>query len=469
MAFISVSEDLAKKSITSIENAFILKYLPEIEPFAVKVYLYALYLYQNGQSAHTLADFSAKLQITEEQAQEYFTYLESLELVAITSVTPFEVKILNCDNLYGKPKVLHPEKFSGLYEEIQSVFGDGRIVSVNEFREYLVFLEDYGLERNALVLIIAYCIARKGNDISANYIKTVIKSFVNDGFTTEVRVKEKLDSYTASTPSIEKIFASCGIKRKIDAKDNEYYGKWIELGFIDEAIIAAAKSFKYKSMDKLNAAMLELYKNKKFDAKEIADYCKSKDGLYNAAIAIAKSLGIYISDPTPYVENYVSVWSGYGFSGEALKKIANYCFLSGKNSFDGMNDFVLNLYKQAFVDDESVDSLLIELAEDDKFLKSVLSACGLTRKIIPYDRQALSRWRDWGFNEAMILKAAELSASKNNPVAAMNYLLSTWKNGGVYTVEQIPPSSSNTKITAKTAQRQRDFEVLKSLYESDED
>lgn len=469
MAFISVAEELTKKSVTNIENKFILKYLPEIEPFAIKVYLYALYLYQNGQSARTLADLAAKLKITEEQAQEYFEYLESLELVAVTSVSPFEVRILDCDNYFGKPKVLHPEKYDGLYEEIQSVFGDGRMVSQDEFREYLIFLEEYGFERNALLMVVTYCVNLKGNKIGAAYVKKVLKSFESDGATTAKRVEEKLSSYTASTASLIKIFAACGIKRTPAAEDGEYYNKWVALGFDDNAIVATVKSFKCKSLDKLDIAIQELYKNKKFDAKEIADYRKTKDSLYETAISVAKCLGVYISDPTPYVENYVSVWSGYGFGNDAMQKIANYCFLSGKNSFDDMNDFVINLYNQAFVDDESVNGLLVQLAEDDKFIKSVLTACGLTRKIIPYDRQALGRWRDWGFNEAMILKAAELSASKNNPVAAMNYLLSTWKNGGIYTVEQIPAYSALVKQTAKAAQRQRDYDILKSLYDSDED
>lgn len=469
MAFISVADELTKKSLTSIENKFILKYLPEIEPLAVKVYLYTLYLYQNGQSSYTLADLATKLKITEEQAREYFEYLESLELVAITSVSPFEVRILDCDNYFGKPKVLHPEKYSGLYEEIQSVFGDGRMVSQDEFREYLIFLEEYGFERNALLMVINYCVNLKGNKIGLAYVKKVLKSFESDGATTEKRVEEKLASYTASTASLIKIFSACGIKRTPAAEDGEFYDKWVSLGFDDDAIIAAAKAFKCKSMEKLDAAVHELYKNKKFDSKEIADFRKTKDSLYEAAASIAKSLGVYISDASAYVENYVSVWNGYGFGNEALQKIANYCFLSGRNSFDGMNDFVINLYNQAFVDDESVLALLTQLAEDDKFIKSVLTACGLTRKIIPYDRQALGRWRSWGFNEAMILKAAELSASKNNPVAAMNYLLSTWKNGGVYTVEQIPAKTNEVKASAKSAQRQRDFDILKSLYNPDED
>ncbi len=468
MAFISADEELTKKSNTSVENKFILKYLPEIDAVAVKVYLYSLYLYQNGQS-HTLTDLAAKLQITEEEAKQYFEYLESLELVSITSVSPFEVKILDCDNIYGKPKILHPEKYQGLYEEIQCIFGDGRMVSQDEFRDYLIFLEDYGFERNALVMVIAYCVNLKGNDIGAAYIKKVLKNFESDGANTEKKVSEKLSSYTASTSSLLKIFSACGIKRAPAAEDNDYYKKWTELGFDDDAIIAAAKSFKCKSFEKLNLSVLELYKNRKFDAKEIADFRKVKDSLYNIAHSVAKSLGVYVSDPTPYVENYVGVWSGFGFSGDSLLKIANYCFLSGRNTFDGMDDFVANLYKQAFVDDASIDNLLAELAENDKFIKSVHAACGLTRKIIPYDRQALTRWRDWGFSDEMILKSAELSSSKNNPIAAMNYLLSTWKNASVYTVEQIPAKGEQAKMTAKAAQRKRDFDILKSLYDPDEE
>ena len=448
MAFISVADELTQKSATSVENKFITKYLAELEPVSVKVYLYALYLYQNGKTAYTLEDFAKKLNLDEDTVKDYFEYLDEFELVAVTSRAPFEIKILDCENFYGKPKKLHPEKYEGLYEEIQAIIS-GRMVSQNEFREYLVLLEDYGFERNAIVMIVNYCVNLKGDKINSAYIKKVAKNFYADGATSAKQIEEKLSSYTVSTSSLIKIFAACGIKRAPEVEDGEALTKWLEAGYTEEAIVSAAKGFKTKSMEKLNLAIEELLKNNKFDVKEIEDYRKQKNSLYETAIAIAKELSVYMPDPTPYVENYVGNWYSYGFSGEALRKIANYCFLSGRNSFDSANDFIHNLYRDAFVDDDSVNNLLTQLAEDDKFIKSILTACGLTRKIIPYDRQALSRWRDWGFNETMILKAADMSAGKNNPVAAMNYLLSTWKNGGIYTVEQITETSSANKKSVK--------------------
>ena len=443
------ADELTKKSATSVENKFITKYLAELEPVAVKVYLYALYLYQNGLSEYTLDDFSKKLNLDEDKVREYFEYLDEMELVAVTSKIPFEIKILDCENYYGKPKKLHPEKYEGLYEEIQAIIS-GRMVTQNEFREYLILLEDYNFERNAIVMIVNYCVNLKGDKINGAYIKKVARNFYADGDTTAQQIEKRLSTYTANTTTLLKIFAACSVKRAPEVEDGEALNKWLGYGFTEEAIICAAKGFKAKTIEKLDLVLEELNKNSKFDPKEIDDYRKEKASLYETAAAVAKSLSVYMPDPTPYVENYVGVWSSYGLSCDALKKIANYCFLSGRNSFDAMNDFVGNLYRDAFIDDNSVNHLLEQLAEDDKFIKSVHAACGLTRKIIPYDRQALSRWRDWGFNEAMILKAAELSAGKNNPMAAVNYLLSTWKNGGIYTVEQIPATAARKQQSKRS-------------------
>lgn len=448
MAFISIAEELTSRSVTSVENKFIKKYLPELEPVAVKIYLFSLYLAQSGQSAYTLADFSEKLNIPEDKLKDYFEYLDEFELISITSYSPFEIKILDCENFYGKPKKLHPEKYEGLYEEIQAIV-TGRMISQDEFREYLILLEEYGLERNALILVVNYCVNLRGADIRGAYIKKVAKNFCEDGDVTAEKVEERLSSYTLSTASLLKIFAACSIKRRPEFEDGELYKKWLSAGFSEDAVCCAAKSFKIKSTEKLDAVLDELAKNRKFDPKEIDDYKKSKDSLYSGVKEIAKSLGVYMSDSTAYVENYVSVWVDYGFSIDTLKKIAVYCFISGRNTFGLMHDFIEGLYKDAYVDDASVTKLLGDLEEDNKFIKSIHTACGFTREIKPYDRQSLARWREWGFSDEMILKAAELSAGKNNPVAAMNYLLAQWKNSGVYTVGQIPETKPKSGAKKK--------------------
>lgn len=437
MPFISVADEVEKKSFTSVENKFITKYLPVLEPLAVKVYLFSLYLYQNGQASYTLSDLAESLHITEEKATEYFEYLEEFELVSVLSRTPFEIKILDAENVYGTPKKFKPEKYSDFTKSVQNII-KGRMISTEEFRDYFYLLDECGFEQNALIMIINYCVNLKGDDIRFAYIKKVAKSFADEGVTTAKKVEEKLSAYTSSAPALIKLFNATGIKRQPDIDDDRLYKKWTDdLGFEDIAIISAAKFYKAKSVEKIDSALNELYKNRKFDVKEIEDFCKTKNSVYALTIEIAKNLGIYMQNPAPYVENYVGVWYGYGYSPEILITLAGYCFKNGKNSFEDMNEFIRTLYDDGVVSDDSVNAYIEEKLAEDRILKQILTICGLTRKIIAWDREALARWRNWNFSDEMLMEAAKLSSGKSNPLAYMNGILSSWKAEGVFSKDKL--------------------------------
>lgn len=456
MPFISVSDEVAKKSFTSVENKFITKYLPVLEPVSVKVYLYSLYLYQNGQTLFTLSDLAKCLQLTEDAVKEHFQYLEEFELVSIISMSPFEVKILDADNVYGTPKKFKPEKYADFTKSVQNII-KGRMISPNEFREYFLLMEEYGFEQNALIMIINYCVNLKGEDIRHAYIKKVAKSFADEGAITAKKVEDKLCAYTSSTPALIKLFTSAGIKRYPDIDDDRLYKKWTgELGFAENAILATAKYFKIKTVEKIDCALEELYKNRKFDVKEIEDYCNNKNSIITLTKEIAKNLGVYMDYYLPYVENYCNIWCNYGFSFESLKNLSTYCFKHGKNSFEEMDNLVKALYNDGIVADISVDGFIKEKAEEDKIIKEILSACGFTRKIIDWDRQCLSRWRSWNFSDEMLFEAAKLSSGKSNPLAYMNGILSGWKTEGVFSPDKITSSAQTPSATKPAASASRE-------------
>ena len=436
MPFISVSEDLAAKGSTEVENKFITKYLPILDAQAVKVYLYALYVSRSGFAHFTAEDMAKRLDMSDEQLANCFEYLEEFELVSITSRSPLEIRMLDAENVYGSPKKLKPEKYSAFASSVQAVI-TGRMISPAEFMDYFYLLDEYSFEQNALLMIINYCVNLKGNDIKAAYIKKVAKNFAEDGITTAAKVEERLSSYTSATPALIKIFSAAGINRRPDPDDSSLYEKWTnELGFSDEAIVCAAKYFKAKTALKIDDALTELYKNRKFDSKEIEDYCKTRNSLYAAAAETAKALGIYIQDASPYVENYLGPWRDMGFEPDTLNIIAEYCFMQGKNSFDRMDEYVRSLADEGIITMDAVTARLEKVAADDKLIKNILSLCGLSRRITEYDRQCLKRWRDWNFSDDILLAAAKAAAGKNNPVAYMSAVLSSWKNEGVTTPDE---------------------------------
>ncbi len=465
MPLISVSDELAKKSFTSVENKFIIKYMPVLEPLAVKVYLFALYVYQSGLSSYTLEDFAARLNLSETEAKNYFEYLEEFELINIISLSPFEVKILDADNVYGSPKKFKPEKYSDFTKNVQQII-KGRMISTNEFREYFLLLEEYAFEQNALIMIIAYCVNLKGDNIRFQYIKKVAKSFADEGATTAKKVDEKLSAYTSSTPALIRIFGAAGINRQPDIDDDKLYKKWTaELGFEEEAIISAAKNFKAKTVEKLDAALMELYKNKKFDANEIEGYCKTKNSVYTATNELAKLLGVYMQNSAPYVDNYVNLWCDYGYTFDCMKTIANYCFKHNMKSFEDMNDFMRKLYKEGIVNDSGVEEYITALNAQDAFIKNLLTACGLTRKIIDWDRESLARWRSWNFSDDMIMQAAQLSAGKSNPTAYLNSILSSWKTEGIFSVAQIQSRAPSQAVHSENNARSGRAVIEKHFYD----
>lgn len=440
MALISVSDELAKKSFTNVENKFITKYMPVLEPLALKVYLFSLYIYQNGLDSYTLEDISSNLSSSVEEVKNAFEYLEEYELVSVINLSPFEVKILDLENVYGSPKKFKPEKYADFSKAVQSII-KGRMISTNEYREYFILIEEYGFEQNALIMIINYCVNLKGDNIRLQYIKKVAKSFADDGIVTAQKVNEKLSSYTSSTPALLKIFSAAGIKKQPDIEDEKFYKKWTtELGFEDVAISAAAKCFKVKTPEKLDEVLCELYKNKKFDIKEIEHFADSRNSVVSATKDIAKLLGVYMQNYAPYIENYVNVWYDFGYSFDCMKEIAAYCFKHNKKSFEDMHEFVTSLYSSGIVTDFVVKSKLAQLEGEEIFIKKLLSLCGLTRKVIEWDKENLARWRSWNFSDEMITEAAKLSAGKSNPMAYMNGVLSAWKADNTYSPDKIKSS-----------------------------
>lgn len=466
MPFISVSAEMNKKSFTSIENKFITKYMPALDPMAVKVYLYALYLCQSGLKDYTLFDFAEALQLDEEKVKMYFEYLEEYELAAITSSSPFEVRILEAENVYGAPKKYKPEKYADFVRNVQDVIS-GRMISPHEFGEYFYLLEEYGFEQNALVMIIRYCVNLKGDNINCAYIKKVAKSFADEGNTTAIKVDEKLSSYTSSTPALIRLFTAIGIKRQPDIDDDKLYKKWTkELGFEEQAIITAAKLFKSKQPEGIDNALGELYKNKKFDVKEIEDYCKARSSMFTLAFDTAKNLGVYIQTAAPYVENYINVWLDYGYSAEAITLLSYSAFKDGKNSFEDLDNIIENLYKSGVVDDKSVKNYLTEKSADDKLIRRILDLCGLTRKIISWDRETLARWKSLGFGGDMLFEAAKLSAGKSNPLAYMNGVLSSWKSEGVTSPSCAPAANFAKTPKNIAAEIDRHYSELRQIAES---
>lgn len=445
MAFCSFAKD-NDQSYTVIENKFITKYLPEADGFAVKVYLYGLYLCENAPFEFSVASMSEVLKRPEEDILEAFLLWEDYDLVEILSKEPLTVQYLPVKSALGRPKKLRREQYADFNKELQRKMQKvGKFISAGDYVKYMRFLDENTIQPQAFLLIVEYCINKQGESVSPAYIFNKAKKLVRSGFSTYEQVEKELSNFNAHEGDVVAVYNAMSVyMHNPDESDYALYEKWTEkLGFSKAAIIAAAKKLKRGSTTALDLLLEELAQKGKFSPAEIENYLVERDMLANLTFRIARKLGVKVQNPSTYIEEYVGKWYNYGFEESALLDIALYCLKTERGDFDSMNELVHGMYKSGFVSTEGVKEYLKEKNAELKILTKIQAVCGGMRKSAA-NLAMVGTWREWKFSEEMLLEAARRSASSANPVPYMNKILSDWKRANVYTIGEIPNAPSTT-------------------------
>ncbi len=458
----SFSKEFSISAFTNIENLFITEYLPVAEGDAVKVYLYGLFLCQHPESDQSVSDMAMTLKMQEKAIIDCFLFWEEFGLLSIISKEPFAVQYHPIrSSTFSKPKKYKAEKYSDFTKGLQALIPN-RMISTNEYTEYFAIMETYFIKPEAMLMIVKYCIDRKGGDISYRYISKVAKDFGNRSINTADKVEKELSSYIAQTGVLEQILRSLSLRRQPDIEDANLLKKWTgELSFDSDNIIFAASKLKKGSMEKLDEFLLELYALKSFSKEEIADYMNKKKAIYNLAVKINKTLSIYVDVIDAVVDTYTKKWLSYGFEDDALLFIASHCFKSGKNTLQEMDELVELLRQRGFITLSGVGDYFEDIKKNDEFISKLLLTVGLNRRPNSWDRENLNVWKSWNFSNEMILEAGKLASGKTSPIAYMNGILSNWKKENIYSLDSV--SSNNTNLENSQESYNREYERRRSI------
>ncbi len=439
----SYSKEFSSSGFTDLENAFICEYLPLASGDAVKVYLYGLFLCQHPEFDGEISSVAKALQMSEQEIKDCFTFWEEFGLLSVVSTEPFCVQYYPIRTISGgKPRKFKAEKYSDFTKGVQALI-PSRMISTGEYTEYYTIMETYSIKPEAMLMIVKYCVDKKGTDISYKYVSKVAKDFGNRGIISVDKIEQELSTYILRSSVIDKILKAMGVKRQPEIEDSTLLKKWTnELGFDADNIIFAAKKLKKGNMQKLDEFLLELYSIKSFSKEEIADYVNKKEEIYNLAIKINKALAIYVDVIDTVVDTYTKKWLSYGFTEESLLSIATYCFKTGKNTVQDMDDLVEHLRAKGYIDLNSVYGYFEREKTVEEFIKKMLLLAGVSRRPNSWDKDNYNVWKTWNFSDEMILEAAKLSAGKSSPIAYINGILSNWKNKGMFNIADVTADSA---------------------------
>ncbi|MBQ8375036.1 MAG: DnaD domain protein [Clostridia bacterium] len=456
MAFCTFSKEVGENSFTFVENKFILKYLPEANDFAVKVYLYGLYLCQSSDGDFSARSMAEVLKTTEGKILDAFEYWQDYDVVEILCKDPLTVQYLPVRAASGKPKKIRYDKYADFNKELQKKMQKvGKFVSYNESVKFMHFLDENDIQPMAFLMIAEYCIAKQGEAVSVHYIFNKAKKFIASGITTYEQVERALGNYNEHEKELSALFTLLSISRKIDESDYAAYQSWLDKGFEKNAIKAAAKHMKKGSMNGLQLLLEELAEKEKFTASEAETYLLSRDALSNLTFRIARKLGVKVTNPATYIDEYVEKWFDFGFEESSLLDIALFCLKTNRGDFANMNEQVRSLFSQGIIGKEAVKEFLKTKNADLRLLSKIQEYCG-TLRASENNLALLKTWREWNFTDEMILEAAKRSASSAAPVPYINKILSEWKRAGYTSLTDlekeekpaVKPSANNYQTAA---------------------
>ena len=451
MAFCNFSKEY-DSGHTIVDNKFITKYLPEADGFAVKVYLYGLYLCENRETDFSALNMAEALKTTEEQILQAFAFWEDYDLVEILAKDPLTVQYLPVRSAVGRPKKIRYEQYADFNKELQRKMQKvGKFVSAGDYVKYMHFLEENTLQPQALLLIVEYCINKQGESVSPSYIFNKAKKLIRAGLVTYEQVEKELSSYNKHEGDLLAIFtAMSAYQRTPDESDYALYKKWTEtLGFAKESVLTAARKLKRGTMNGLDMSLTELAEKGKLTAKEIESYLTDRENLASLTFRLGRKLGVKIQNPAPYIDEYVEKWYNYGFEDTSLLDLALFCMKTERGDFNSLDDLVQALFADGVVSKDGVKEFLKSKNADLKLFTKLRKVCG-SIKGNAANLALLATWRDWKFSDEMIFEAAKRSATSSSPIPYMNKILSDWKRGDVYEVKDIPDNKTTGAGTGST-------------------
>ncbi len=445
MAFCSFSKD-NDGSYTVLENKFITKYLPEADGFAVKVYLYGLYLCARTESDFNIRSMAEVLRTTEEKIREAFAVWEDYDLVEILSKEPFAVQYLPVRSAVGKPKKVHYEQYGEFNKELQRKMQKvGKFLSAADYLKYMRFLEDTEMQPQALLLVAEYCINKQGEAVTPSYIFNKAKKLLKGGYASYEQVERALSGYNANEGTLIAVYNAMSIyQRTPDESDYALYDKWTErLGFAKDAVLTTARKLQKGSMTSLDLTLEELAEKGKLEGKEIERYLTHRSTLASLAFRLGRKLGVKVQNPAPYIDEYLEKWYDYGFEESSLLDLALFCLKTERGSFEALGELLAQLFKEGVISPDAVKGYLKEKNAELKLFAKVREICGDIRKNAS-NLSLIKTWKSWSFGDEMILEAASRSAASTSPIPYMNKILADWKQAGVFEVKNIPSAPHST-------------------------
>lgn len=444
-----LSPEAALDGVVTVETKFISEYLPYADGDYVKVYIYGLFLAaRNADKDNTVEMICRRLSLEAETVNAAVDYWTECGLMARIGD---DITYLSTRTVRAKIKNFDVDKYAEFNRQAQ-LYIKQRMIDNKEFNEYYLLMDRYGLEWQAMTLVIKYCADIKGDGVSCPYIISVARSLAEDGYRTHDAVMEKLDEFGVYYNDVCAVMSALGGKRP-DHEAVKLYKKWVrEYKFDGEVVLAVARNIKRGGITVLDKKLTDYRDGGLFTVADINAYEDERKALYTLAKAVNKAIGTYYENVDPVVAVYVKPWLSLGFSDKAILALADYCMKSNLKTLSDLDVVVRDCFAAGIVTEADVKRRVARENGYDDDICALMKIMGVRGAVKDTYRAYYSGWIEkLGLPKDVIEYGAGLAVGKANGFAYLNRILSAWSGAGVKTLDRAKAQSAVGAEAAATA------------------
>lgn len=464
-----LSSEACLDGAVTVENKFIVEYMPYADGDYVKVYLYGLSLAaRKGDPDDTVERLARRLDLdrsTVDAAIDYWTEL------GLMSRLGDDISYLSPRTARPKIKKYDVDKYREFNRQAQHYIA-ARQISPNEYNEYYCIMERLNIEWQAMVFIVKYCVDLKGDNVSCPYILAVARNLAQDGYRTADDVEERLEEYGVYYNDLCEVLGALGGGKRPDHESVQLYKKWkIAYKFGRDVIVRVAGTIKRGGVATLDAKLTQYHELEFTTSEQIEKYEDERKALYKLTKSVNKALGIYYENVDPEIGNYIRPWLDMGFEGGAIVAIAEYCMKNGLKTLSDLDAVVREFFNSSVLTEKQVKSHTERETRFDADIENLMQSLKLRGAVKSAYRAFYENWSDrLNMSKEVIYYAATLATDKANPFAYMNAVITAWHDSGVTTVDGAK-AADLTKASAppreakeNTVREQMTAEQLNALF-----
>lgn len=444
-----LSPEASLDGAITVENKFIVEYMPYADGDYVKVYLYGLSLAARKENRDdTIERLCRRLDFDSATVNAAIDYWSDRGLMArlgddITymSTRTARPKIKNYDlDTYAE------------FNRLAQLYIEARQIEPNEYYEYYELMEKLELEWQAMTLIVKYCVDQKGKNVSRSYILAVARSLAEDGYRSHDAVMNKLEELGVYYNDLCAVMTMLGRKRP-DHEDVRLYRKWITEYKFDKSVISfVASNIKRGSTATIDYKLTAYHDAGLFTTEKITEYETERKSLIAIAKSVNKAIGLYYENVEPEIAMYIKPWLEMGFEPTAVVSLAEYCMRNNLKTLADLDAVVRECFSAGLTTEGGIKNKTKNENRYDDDITSLMKTMGVQGAVKNTFRAYYAGWTEkLGLSKDVIEYGASLSVGKSNPFAYLNAILSAWGEANVKTVEQAKLTSTAKAEAAATS------------------